>query len=124
VRITADGETVVLERLGETSWRMVEPRREDASVAKVEDVLYTLRGLRWTRIVAADGGQAGTYGLDTPATEITLLEKDGAELAKLAVGTGEGGQLHVRTGAGPAVYAVDAKGLDDLPRRPDDFKDS
>lgn len=124
LRITSDGETVVLERRGDTEWRMLEPRREEASTARVEDALYGLRGLRWARIAASGGEAPGKYGLDTPKTEMTLLAEDGKEIAKVAVGAREGEQVYVRTGAGPAVYAVDAKRLEALPRRADDFKPS
>lgn len=124
LRVTRGGETVVLERRGDADWRMVEPRRERASAAKADDLLYTLRGLRWTSIVAAGGEEPAKYGLDTPDMEIVLLQDDGAEIAKLAVGSRDGDRVYVRTGAAPAIYAVEASRLGDLPKLPDDFTES
>ena len=35
---------MVLERKGDTEWRVVEPAKGAAKGAKVDDLLYTLRG--------------------------------------------------------------------------------
>jgi hypothetical protein len=124
VRVTSGGETVLLERRSDTDWRMVEPTRESASAAKVDDLLYTLRGLRWTAIAAAGGEEPGRYGLDAPTMEVSLLKDDGSETGKLTVGKREGAQVYVRTGAGPAIYAVDPARLGEAPKLPDAFKPS
>lgn len=124
LRVTRGGQTVVLERQGDADWRMVEPRREPASAAKVDDLLYMLRGLRWAAIVAPGGEEPARYGLETPETQIVLLEEDGAEMGTLAVGSQDGQRVYVRTGAAPTIYAVDAKQLGELPRLPDGFTES
>ena len=124
VRVTSGGQTVVLERRSDTDWRMLEPTRESANAARVDDLLYTLRGLRWTAIAAAGGEEPGRYGLDAPTLEVTLLRDDGGELGKLAVGKRDGAQAYVRTGAGPAIYAVDPARLGETPKLPDAFKPS
>src|SRR3989442_1504912 len=56
VRVRAGGQTVVVERSGEADWRMVEGGTGAAKGANVENLLYTLRGLKWNAI-AAPGGQ-------------------------------------------------------------------
>jgi hypothetical protein len=124
VRVTSGGQTVVLERRSDTDWRMLEPTRESANAARVDDLLYTLRGLRWTAIAAAGGEEPGRYGLDAPTMDVTLLGDDGGEIGKLAVGKRDGAQAYVRTGAGPAIYAVDPARLGETPKLPDAFKPS
>ena len=122
VRLVGGGTTVLLERSGEREWKMLEPSKGGANASKVEDLLYTFRGLKWTAIVSPDSGNAGAYGLDAPSMTITLLKADGTELASLAVGKRENGRAYVRVGKSPAIQAVDAKQLGDAPKLPDDFK--
>ncbi len=122
VRITSEGKTVVLERSGDRDWKMLEPSKGSANGSKVEDLLYTLRGLKWTEIVSPQGVDAARYGVDAPTMTVTLLKSDGAELASLAVGKRENGRAYVRAGKGPAIEAVDVKQLGDAPKIPDDFK--
>ena len=124
LRVTSGGETVVLERRGDADWRLVEPKPESASAAKVDDLLYTLRGLRWTAVVAAGGEEPARYGLDAPAMEVALLKEDGTAVGTLIVGKRDGPRVFVRTGDGPAIYAVESARLGELPRRADDFKAS
>ena len=122
MRVRAGGQTVVLERKGDTEWRMVEPTKGAAKTAKVDDLLYTLRGLRWTDIAAADGQDPARYGLDTPTLEVALFKGDGGEIATVQVGKRDGANAYVRTGAQPTVYRVEGRTLGETPKVPDDFK--
>jgi hypothetical protein len=120
VRITGNGQTVVLERKGDSDWRLVEPTKGAAKSTKVDDLLFSLRALKWQEIVGP-AGDAGKYGLDAPTYEIVLFRKDGGELATLQVGRKDAERVFLRT-KGSAVYAVDPKQLGELPKVPDDFK--
>jgi hypothetical protein len=122
VKVKTGGQSIVLERKDETDWRMLEPTKGTAKGPKVDDLLYTLRGLKWKEIVAPGGEDLARYGLDAPATEIVLARADGSEIATVQVGKQEGGRAFVRTKAAPAVYAVEAGQLGGLPKGPDDFK--
>ncbi len=122
VRVKAGGKTVVLERKGDTDWRTVEPTKADAKPGKVDDLLFTLRGLKWKTEAAPGGGEAAKYGLDAPTMEVTLLKGDGASLATITIGRREGDVTYVKTSASPTIYAVDSKALGDLPKTLDDFK--
>jgi hypothetical protein len=122
VRVRAGGQTVVLERKGDTEWRMVEPTKGAAKTARVDDMLYTLRGLRWTDIADADGQDPARYGLDTPTLEVALFKGDGGEIATIQVGKRDGANAYVRTGAQPTVYRVEGRTLGETPKVPDDFK--
>jgi hypothetical protein len=122
VRVRVGGQTSVLERSGDADWKMLEPSKGAAKAGRVEDILYTVRALRWKDIVSPGGEDAAKYGLDAPTMEVVLLKGDGGELARLTVGKRDGERAYVRTGTGPAIYAVDARTLGQEPKIPDDFK--
>ena len=122
LRVRAGGQTAVLERSGDTEWKLLEPTRGAAKGSKVEDVLFSVRALRWKDIVSPGGEDAAKFGLDAPSMEVVLLKGDGAELARLTVGKRDGDRAYVRTGAGPTIYAIDARTLGAAPKVPDDFK--
>jgi hypothetical protein len=122
VQVKAGGKTVVLERRSETEWRTVEPTKGDARAGKVDDLLFTLRGLKWKTEAAPGGGEAAKYGLDAPTMEVTLVKADGKPLATITVGRRDGDVTYVRTAASPTIYAVDSTSLGGLPKTLDDFK--
>ncbi len=122
MQVTAGGQSVVLERTGEGEWRVIEPAKGTAKSAKVEDLLYTLRGLKWKDVVAPAGQEPAKYGLDQPSLELRLFRADGTELAGIVVGKSDAEQLYVKTRSAPAIYAVDPKQIGTLPKSVDDFK--
>jgi Domain of unknown function (DUF4340) len=122
LRVQAGGQTAVLERSGDTDWKLLEPTKGSAKSARVEDILYGVRALRWKQIVATTGNDASKYGLDAPTMEVVLLKGDGAELGRLVVGRRDADRAYVRTGAGPTIYAVDPGALTPAPKVPDDLK--
>jgi hypothetical protein len=122
VTVKRGGRTAVLERKGEGEWRMAEPAKGAAKSGKVDDLLYTLRGLKWKDVVAPGGEDPARYGLDAPELEIALGRGDGGQVGTLLVGKREGDRVFVRTGTSPAIYSLEARELGDLPSVPDDFK--
>src|SRR2546430_13177165 len=66
-----------------TDWKLVEPTKSAAKGARVDDIVYGVRALRWKQIVAPNGEDAARYGLDAPTLEVVLLKGDGGELARL-----------------------------------------
>ena len=122
VRVSAGGQTAVLERKGEDDWRMLEPAKGGANASKVNDLLYGLRGLRWREIVAPAGQDAARFGVDAPTLEVALFKGDGGEIATIIVGKREGELAYVRTKAQPAIYSVESRVLGPAPKVPDDFK--
>lgn len=121
IQARGGGKSVVVERTGDTEWKTVEPTKGSARSAKVEDLLYALRGLRWREIASPAGQDAAKYGLDAPALEVTLNRADGTEIATLMVGKREAERAWVRLKTAPTIYAVDAKQLGELPKVPEDF---
>ena len=121
VRVKAGGNTALLERSGETEWKLVEPTKGTARASKVDDLLYMLRGLKWEEIVAPKADAPARWGLDAPALEITLFKADGAEIGSFVLGKKEGERYYARTATSP-VYAVPARSITEPPKVPDDFK--
>jgi Domain of unknown function (DUF4340) len=122
LRVKAGGQTAVLERTGETDWKLVEPTKGAGKNARIDDLIYGVRALRWKQIVTPTGEEPAKYGLDAPTMEVVLLKGDGGELARLVVGRREADRAYVRTGAGPAIYAVDPSTLGPAPKVPDDLR--
>jgi len=122
MRVKAGGQTAVLERSGDTDWKLVEPTKSAAKGARVDDIVYGVRSLRWKQIVAPSGEDAAKYGLDAPTLEVVMFRGDGGELGRLTVGRQDAERAYVRTGAGPAIYAVDPRTLGPAPKVPEDLK--
>lgn len=121
VSIQRKDQTLVLERKGEEDWQLVAPRQGKARGGRVSDLLWTLRNLKWRDLVAEHGWEPARYGLDAPATTITLAGKDGKTIAALAIGTREKGEAYVRVPDQPALYAVESKSLGEIPATPEDL---
>jgi hypothetical protein len=121
VRFKSGDTSVVVDRVGDAEWKAVEPKRGSAKSAKVDDVLYILRGLRWREIADPAGKEPAKYGLDTPSVEVTLYRADGTEIATVKFGKRETARAWVRTTSSPAVYEVDPKQLGEPPKIPDDI---
>ncbi|HYB44496.1 MAG TPA: DUF4340 domain-containing protein [Candidatus Methylomirabilis sp.] len=103
----AAGKPLVVERSGESDWKVVEPSKGSAKSAKVSDLLLSLKSLRWKEIASATGDDAARYGLDHPELELSLYKADGAELGTLQIGKQDGAVTYVRLKGRPTIYAVE-----------------
>jgi hypothetical protein len=121
VQIQRGAETLVLERTGEEEWQLVAPRKGKAAGGRVSDLIWMLRNLKWRDLVAEQGWDPTPYGLQPPATTLTLTGKDGKTVAALAIGKREKGNAYVRVPDQPALYAIDANNLGELPSTPEDL---
>lgn len=122
LRVRAGGQTVVVERGGDGDWKLVEGGKGAAKTSTVDNLLFTLRALKWKDVAAPKGEEPAKYGIDAPTLEATLLKADGAEIATVLVGRRDDGRAWVKLKAAPAIYELDAKLLGELPKIPDDFK--
>jgi len=121
VQIQRKDQTLVLERKGEEDWQLTAPKQGKARGGRVNDLLWTLRNLKWKDLVAEQGWEPGKYGLDAPGTTITLSGKDGKPLAAVAVGTRDKAEAYVRVPEQPALYTVESKNLGELPATAEDL---
>lgn len=122
LRVRAGGQAAVVERSGELDWKFVEGGKGAAKGAAVDNLLYTLRALKWKELATPGGQEAAKFGLDAATFEATLLRADGSEIATVLVGRREGERVYAKLKALPAVYAVDPQALGQLPKVPDDLK--
>ncbi len=120
-RITAAGKPLVVEKSGESEWKVVEPSRGPAKELKVSSLLLALKSLRWKEIASARGDDAARYGFDTPELEVSLFKAGDAELGTLVVGKQDGELTYVRLKSSPAIYAVESKLVGDLRKAPADI---
>lgn len=119
VQVRREGKMILLERASDAEWDVLEGGKGTAKTAKVDDLLWTLRALKWKELVTATGDPAA-YGLDAPRLEVGLFRPDGTEIVTVQLGKQEGGRLYLKTRVSPAIYVVDPKQLT-IPKVPDDF---
>ena len=115
-RVAGVDKSLVVEKSGQSDWKVVEPARGGTKEGRVASLLLTLRGLRWKEIAAKGPEDAAKWGLDKPELEVTVFKDGGAELATLLVGRTDGPVTYVKLKAGPGIFAVSSKDLDDLRR--------
>jgi uncharacterized protein DUF4340 len=120
-RLTAAGKMVLVERKGDSEWKVLEPKAGAAKENKVTDLLLTMKALRWKGIVSQKGDDAAKFGLDRPEVELTLLKADGSEIGGLLLGREEGGVTYVKLKASPTIYSVDSRLVADLRKGPTDI---
>jgi hypothetical protein len=108
IQIRRESSAVLLERRGETGWRFLEGGTGEAKAARVDDVLYMLRTLKWKEIATPKTDDPGKFGLKTPAAEFGLYRDDGTAIETVAVSKPEGERLYAKLGSRPTVYVVDA----------------
>jgi len=113
-RITGGGKVLVVDRGSDSEWKVVEPSRGPAKAPKVDNVLLTLKSMRWKDIVSPQGQDAARYGLDKPELEVTLAKSGDAEVGTLLVGKRDGDVSYVRLKSAPTIYAVDDTLVADL----------
>jgi hypothetical protein len=112
-RVTGGEKPLVVEKSGETDWKVIEPSRGSSKEGRVPNLLLGLKALRWKEI-ASKGGDEAKFGLDKPELEVTVFKNDGAELATLQVGRTDGAVTYVKLKAEPGIFAVSSKDLEDL----------
>jgi hypothetical protein len=114
VQVVTGGKRAVVERRGDSEWRLLEPRKGAAKESQVTTLLLSLKALRWKEIAAPAGAEAARFGLEEPEAAVTLTKADGADIATLEVGRREGDLTYVRLRGAPAVYAVESRALEDV----------
>jgi hypothetical protein len=122
LQIKSGGQTMLIERQGENEWRILEPQKGRTREGAVNELLFTLRALKWKEQVSAKVEDGARYGLDHPSLEVTLWRADGSEMGGLAAGKRDKDKAFLKTRASSTLYLVEAKQLDALPKTPDDLQ--
>jgi hypothetical protein len=113
-RVAAGDKPLVVEKSGESDWKVVEPTRGNTKDGRVASLLLGLRSLKWKEIAAKGPEDPAKWGLDKPEVEVTLFKDGGTELATLVVGRTDGAVTYVKLKGDPGIFAVSSKDLDDL----------
>jgi len=92
-----DAEPIILTKNSSAAWQIVGPKPFSADQAAVSGVISTLSSLNSERLVDDKASDVKQYGLDQPAFEVDITEKDN-KTERLLVGD--------ETPAGNAVYAM------------------
>jgi len=121
VRLISAGKALVVDRVGDNDWKVVEPAKGPAKEVKVSGLLLAVKSLRWKEIASAKGDDASQYGLDKPLLEVSLLKSGDAELGTLQLGKQNGEYTYARLKASPTIYAVEEKLVGDLRKAPSDI---
>jgi hypothetical protein len=121
VHVKIGDQALLVERKGDTEWQLLEPKKGKARDARITDLLYAVRGLKWSELVSSRGERAAQYGFDRPSLELTLWKADGAEIGTLIVGKKDASKIYLKTKASQELYSVDSRQIGDLPKGLDDL---
>ena len=127
VRIERGGTSIELQKHaadgGLPSWSLTAPRVAPAQTWKVSGLLFGLTNLRATLFADETGKRAAAFGLDRPATVVTVLGAGGETLGRLEVGREEGDKAFVRGSRSPRILEVPAASLSQIPKSPEDLEE-
>jgi hypothetical protein len=119
--------TLTLER-HDGSWRLRKPNKQTIQQSwKVDDLLYELSTLEYTKIVAETIDDGTRYGLNAPQAQITLWQNDGTAIGPLTIGktldspVDNTPLVYAQVRPKTRLYAIKATVLDHLPKTPADL---
>jgi Domain of unknown function (DUF4340) len=123
IRLVWPDVTIAVEKDGD-NWKLTEPQPADVESGKALDLLYSVSGLRFTDIAAEKPSDLAKYGLTKPQVEIIVKKTDDTDLPAIQFGKAdkEKNQLFAKVKNSLAVYILDPRALDDLPRDPAKLK--
>jgi hypothetical protein len=111
-----------LEKSGK-EWKLIEPEKAKVKDWRLGNLLTDLQLLKFKETVSTDKKSDSEYGFDKPEAEITIWKKGGEEIATLILGKkNDKGLVYARTKSGDAVYMIDPRFLEDLPKQIEDVK--
>jgi hypothetical protein len=103
------------------AWKVVAPGDPAVAAGKMDSVLWTLSSLEAKAFADERGASLAAFGLGHPAIEVTLLDREGKELDRLAVSPARGGKTYARGGRSARVDEIEASALASLPRSAQDL---
>lgn len=122
IRLQYPASTFTLER-HDDSWRLSEPeKRAIRQPWKVDNLLYELSTLEYTKIVTETVKDDARYGLDTPQAQITLWQENGPSIGPLVIGqpvdsaSSDVQLVYAQVGQDTPIYTMKANFFNDLPK--------
>jgi len=120
--IDRGGSQVRLEKVGDV-WQLQEPIQYPADDSNVSSTLSSLAGLSADRVLPLDEVDAGEFGLDAPAAEVTLTLDDDSEIS-FVVGDEMplGSKRPIRLAGSETIAITPGWFMTDLERDVDDWR--
>jgi hypothetical protein len=116
---------IAVESEGDQGWKMVEPLEAKADKAKVNDFVSAVNGARVKEFLDDAPQDLAKYGLNPPRWRLTFFVGDDRAEKSVLIGdedTTKSG-INVKRGATEAVFLVENKLLEKLPKEASDWRD-
>lgn len=118
-----DGPTIILAR-EKSGWQIIQPQPLRADQEAASGVVSSFTGLSWDRLVEDKPADLSAYGLQTPATVVSLTAKDN-KAHRLLIGdeTPTGGNFYAKLDGDPRVFAIFSYTKTGLDKSAQDLRD-
>jgi Domain of unknown function (DUF4340) len=115
---------IVLAKSNSGSWQITQPKRFGADQSAVSSALSTLSSLNSERLVEDKASDLKQYGLDRPAIEVDVTEKD-STTQRLLIGdeTPAGSAVYVMLAGDPRVFKMASYNKTSIDKGLNDFRD-
>jgi hypothetical protein len=115
---------ILLSKADSGEWRIAEPEPLRADQSTVSSMLSTVSSLNSERVIEEKASDLKNYGLDAPALEVDVSEKDGHS-QKLLVGddTPASGGAYAMLAGNPKVYTLASYNKSSLDKSLNDLRD-
>ncbi len=115
---------IVLTKVGSGEWRITEPQPFGADQTEVSGIVSTLSSLNSQRLVEDKAADLKTYGLDQPALQLDITEKDN-KTQKLLIGddTPTGGAMYAMLAGDPRVFIMASYSKTSVDKSLNDLRD-
>ncbi|MGH7312958.1 MAG: DUF4340 domain-containing protein, partial [Candidatus Rokuibacteriota bacterium] len=115
-------ETIRLRREGD-DWEMVEPLKSRGDRGSIDETVTSVATAKMDREIADKPASLAEFGLDKPAAEATLIDKDGKEVTlQLGAKSPTGVWVYAQERGRPNVFVVSDGVLRDVTRPLGDFR--
>ena len=122
--LTAEGQTIRVERAGADAWKITAPVAAKAKKEKVNSILMSFERLKGTKIVADNPKDLKPYGLDKPSATVAVWVKGEKEPRVALLGSKDSsGDLYAKGAHNPAVVTVYSYVLNDAQSKVEDIKE-
>lgn len=121
---SAGGETIRLVREG-GSWRMVSPLSVPADSGGADSLVSSIETLEIDEVAMETPGDLKEFGLETPRTQVSLLQEGATEPLKLLLGdkTPDGSSVYAKLPTQPRVFTIPAHLQSSFDKKPFDLRD-
>jgi hypothetical protein len=117
-------EAVVLTKSDSGAWQIIEPKPFRADQTNVSSTLSSLASLNSQRVIEDKPSDLRQYGLQPPAVEVNVTEKD-TKSQKLLLGddTPNGSGVYAMLAGDPRVYTIASYNRSSIAKTLNDFRD-